>query len=342
MARTTIIQVAKIAGVSPTAVSLAINGKPGISDHTRAHILEIVKQMNFTPNESSRRLLSNRTNNIAVLMDSELSLLDQSFYSELNTQIIREVEERMYNVVYCVSRIGQDQEIIVPKVIRSRDVDGIIILGYLNPGIIKRVASFDCPMVILDNYFTALDINQVIFNYKEAVSLAAEYLISQGHQKIGFIGSDISSGKMQYFGQQAFLGFRESLEKHKLSVPASWIQMGALDEDTASEAMLRILADKDWPTAVLCSGDIFAIGACRSLKKSGCRIPDDISLIGVDDIILSRYVEPPLTTVHMDRKALAVLGVETLIKSIQDGLVNEQVICNCYQLVERESVARRG
>lgn len=338
MSRTTIKQVAQIAGVSPTAVSLAINGKPGISDMTRKHILEIVKQMDFIPNENSRRLLSNRTGNITVLMDQDCSLLDQFFYSELNTQLIRECEERQYNVIYSVVSVDEKQVVSVPKVIRTRDIDGIIIIGYLDPLIIQRIQSYEYPIIILDNYLPSAHVSSVIFDYQSAARLATEYLVKRGHRSIGYIGSDISSGKIQYFGQQTFKGFKEVLGRHQLSIPASWIQISATDEETAREAMDLILKSHELPTAVLCSGDIYAIGAMRSIKAQGLTVPGDISVIGIDDILLSRYVEPALTTVRVDRQCMAAMAISAMCSKIEANTKVDQLLCTRHMLIERDSV----
>lgn len=338
MSRITIKQVAQIAGVSPTAVSLAINGKPGISDSTRKRILEIVEQLDFIPNENSRRLLFNRTGNIAVLTDQDSSLLDQFFYSELNTQLIRECEQHQYNVIYSVVSKDARHGVSIPKVIRTRDIDGIIIIGYLDPLIIQKIQAYEYPIIILDNYLPSSKISSIIFDYQSAAVLATEYLVRQGHRKIGYIGSDISSGKIQYFGQQTFKGFREVLGKHQLSIPASWIQISATDEKTAGDAMDQILKSGERPTAILCSGDIYAIGAMRSIKAHGLRVPDDLSVIGIDDILLSRYIEPALTTVRVDRKDMAAMAITAMCNRINARTEPDQMLCTNHRLVERASV----
>ncbi|MDW7656715.1 MAG: LacI family DNA-binding transcriptional regulator [Bacillota bacterium] len=338
MPRTTIKQVAQIAGVSPTAVSLAINGKSGISDETRKRILSVVKQMDFIPNENSRRLLSNRTGNIAVLMDQDSSLLDQFFYSELNTQLIRECEDHQYNVIYSVVSIDDNQVVNIPKVIRTRDIDGIIIIGYLDPLIIQRIQVYEYPIIILDNYLPSAHVSSVIFDYQSAARLATEYLVENGHRSIGYIGSDISSGKIQYFGQQTFKGFKEVLGKYNLSIPASWIQISATDDETAGDAMDQILKCRELPTAVLCSGDIYAIGAMRSIKAHGLTVPGDISVIGIDDILLSRYIEPSLTTIRVDRHSMASMAITAMCNRIEAKTKLDQMLCTSHQLVERDSV----
>jgi DNA-binding LacI/PurR family transcriptional regulator len=332
------MQVAQAAGVSPTAVSLAINGKPGISDETRKRILGIVKQMDFIPNENSRRLLSNRTGNIAVLMDQDSSLLDQFFYSELNTQLIRECEDHQYNVIYSVVSIDDGGAVNIPKVIRTRDIDGIIIIGYLDPLIIQQIQAYGYPIIILDNYLPSAHVSSVIFDYQSAAQLATEYLVKKGHRSIGYIGSDISSGKIQYFGQQTFKGFKEVLSKHQLSIPASWIQISATNEETAREAMDFIFVSSELPTAVLCSGDIYAIGAMRSIKAHGLFVPGDISVIGIDDILLSRYIEPALTTVRVDRQSMAAMAITAMCNRIEAKSKLDQMLCTSHQLIERDSV----
>jgi DNA-binding LacI/PurR family transcriptional regulator len=338
MNRLTIIDVARLAGVSPTAVSLAMNGKPGISEKTREKILSIISQVGFIPNESSRRLLLKRTGNVAILMSSDMSLLDQAFYAELNIQILRECENSHYNVIYCIATINGD-EVALPNVIKSRDVDGILIMGYLDPRIINRVSSYECPVVIVDNSYPMPGICNVLFDYKKAAVTAMEYLIRCGHRKIGYIGSDIG-GILQNFSQQTFEGYKSVLGKHQLSVPASWMQMQAQDERSAFAEMDKILKTNEWPTAILCSGDIYAIGAMKCIKARGLKIPDDISVIGIDDILLSQYVDPSLTTIRVDRKSLAEMAVSLLVSSIRKIPVPGQAICDVHQLVERQSVKK--
>ena len=339
MARVTIKQVAKLAGVSPTAVSLAMNGKSGISEKTREKILQIVKQMDFTPNESSRRLLFNRTGNIAVLMDRDSSLLDQSFYSELNYQLLQECEQRKYNVIYCVATVEEESAVLLPNVIRSRDVDGIIVMGCLNPLIVHKARSLDFPLIIVDNYQPEPGVCNIIFDYKQAAVSAMEHLISCGHRNIGYIGSDIG-GALKHFSQQTFMGYKSVLEKHNLNVPLSWMQMNASDEHTAQTEMNKILSSANLPTAVFCSGDIYAIGAMRSIKAHGLRVPQDISIIGIDDILLAEYVEPALTTIRVGRRALASLAIHQLVDYIERGTAKDTVICADYLLIERGSVCK--
>lgn len=337
MERVTIKEVAKMAGVSPAAVSLAMNGKPGISEETRSRILKIVKQMEFTPNQSSRRLLFNRTGNIAVLMDRNSSLLDQSFYSELNNHILRECERRQYNVIYCIATMDENSAVVLPNVIRSRDVDGIIVMGYLDPRIVQKTRSCGCPVVIVDNYMPEPDICNVVFDYYQAAVMAMEYLVSNGHTAIGYVGSDIG-GLLKYFSQQTFTGYRDVMEKYNLSVPAAWIQLGVTDEHTAHDEMDKMLKSNALPTAVFCSGDIYAIGVVRSIREHGLRVPEDVSVIGIDDILLSQYIEPALTTIRVDRKSLAEIAVSELVNGIEYGTKNGRIICDTGTLIERKSV----
>jgi DNA-binding LacI/PurR family transcriptional regulator len=339
MSRVTIKQVASMAGVSPTAVSLAMNGKPGISEKTRDKILQVVKQLGFTPNESSRRLLFNRTGNIAVLMDRDSSLLDQSFYSELNNHILRECEQRRYNVIYCIATVEENSTVVLPNVIRSRDVDGIIIMGYLDPRIVHKVRAYDCPIVIVDNYLPEPGVCNVVFDYMQAAVSGMEYLIGCGHRGIGYIGSDMG-GILKFFSQQTFMGYKAVLEKYNLAVPASWMRMSAQDEHSAGSEMDKILKSDPLPTAVLCSGDIYAIGAIRSIKAHGLKVPDDISIIGIDDIVLSQYVDPALTTIRVDRQSLAAMAVEQLINYIERGSAQDMLMCANHSLTERNTVKK--
>ena len=337
MGRITIKEVARIAGVSPSAISIAMNGRPGISEATRAKILQLVEKLGYIPNESSRRLIFKRTGNIALLMDNELSLLDQSFYSELNIQLLREFEKHRYNVIYSISSMDGESNVVLPNVIKSRDVDGIIVMGYLDTRILHRLSTLEIPLVVVDYYNPLPGACNTVFDYHKATVAGVEHLISCGHRKIGFIGSD-PNGPMKFFSQQTYTGYETTIEKHGLSAPRTWIQTGARDEESSRTCMEKILESKAWPTAVLCSGDIYAIGAMRYIKERGLKVPDDISIIGIDDILLSKYVEPALTTIRVDRQSLASMAVGILREQIDNGVEKDLLVCSCFELVERDSV----
>jgi len=323
MPKLTIKEIAKIAGVSPAAVSIVLNDRKGVSDETREKVKGIVEKLQYAPNPNSRRLLFNKTNNIAVLFKKNLSPMEHLFHSELNRVILHECESLGYNLMFTSVTIDNDN-VVLPNVIRSYDVDGIILYGDIDPLILNSIKKFDIPYIIIDSHSTTPDILSVSANYSEAAYTAASYLVGIGHRNIAYIGTS----SLPQYGAQTFSGFKKAIEENKIALPINWIQMDANDEGSAFRCMENILSYDQLPTAVFCAADIYAIGVMKCIKQHGMEIPEAISVIAIDDIILSRYVEPPLTTVKIDKEEMGRIAIDMLIKRIEKKDVKNQIVCS--------------
>jgi LacI family transcriptional regulator len=180
----------------------------------------------------------------------------------------------------------------------------------------------------------------VMVDYYTAARMAMKHLIDNGHTRIAYIGSNFPP----LYSQQTFEGYRSALEEQDIVVPLSWIQMQSRDsdgEDSADKQMQAILGSQSLPTAVFCAADIYAVGAIRALKHASLRVPDDISIIGIDDILISSYIDPPLTTVRIDTGRLANQGCDMLLASIASGSPNTaHENFTDFTLAERASVRR--
>lgn len=331
MPKLTIKEIAKIAGVSPAAVSIVLNDRKGVSDETRKKVRDIVEKLQYAPNPNSRRLLFNKTNNIAVLFKKNLSPMEHLFHSELNRVILHECESLGYNLMFTSVTVDNDN-VVLPTVIKSYDVDGIIFYGDIDPLILNSIKKFDIPYIIADSHSPASDIPGVRADYMQAAYTATGYLIGIGHRNIAYIGTN----SMPQYGTQTFSGFKKAIEENKIALPINWIQMDANDEESAFKCMENILSYDQLPTAVFCAADIYAIGVMRCIKQHSLQIPEDISVIGIDDIILSNYVEPPLTTVKIDKEEMGKIAMDMLIKKIEKKEVKNQIV-NSDNLVIRTS-----
>lgn len=334
MPKLTITEIAKIANVSPSAVSIVLNNRKGVSEETRKKVSEIVENLQYTPNPNSRRLLFNKTNNIAVLFKRNISPLEHLFHSELNRIILHECESLGYNLLFTSTTIENDT-VILPNVIKSYDADGIIFYGDIDAQIISSIKKFDIPYIIVDSHIVVPDILSVYADYSEAAYTATCYLINQGHSEIAFIGNNF----LAQYNAQIFAGFKKAVENSKISIPMNWIQLDANDEASSFNCMENILLYDKHPTAVFCSADVYAIGAMKAIKTYNFKIPDDISIIGVDDIILSRYIEPSLTTVKIDKEEMGRIAIDLLIKRIDKISVKSQAVSS-DNLIIRSSVKK--
>jgi LacI family transcriptional regulator len=332
MKKYTIKQIADFAGVSPSAVSIAINKKPGISDKTREKILQIVDELNYVPNPSSRRLLFNRTDNIAVLSKDNSSPLEHFFHSELNQIVLKECNKLDLSLIYTSVSI-KDGSVVLPKVIKTRDVDGIISYGDIDPVITNKVKEFGLPYVLVDAHYIDEDAVNILFDYTAAATTAMKHLISMGHKKIAYIGSSMSP----HFSQQTLNGYKLTLEQNSIDIPAAWLRTNANDEKSAYDEMSAIINSGNLPTAVFCNADVYAIDAIKCIKDNGLSVPEDISIIGIDDIIMSAYIDPPLTTVRIDKELLVQSALTALINTIDNKHQSDNQAISDHTLITRKS-----
>ncbi len=339
MAKLTIIDIAKLAGVSPSTVSLVMNKRPGISEDTRRRVMEVVERMNFAPSQSARSQILKSTQNIAVLFNMNSHPLEHLFQESLNKNILRYCTEHEFNLVFVACSFEDDSSpVTLPNILRSHGVDGVISYGYVPVSVITSLQELELPYLLLDSHQLPNHCMSLHVDYYAASRLAMRYLMDQGHSNIAYIGSNFPP----LYSQQTFEGYRSALDEAGIVVPLGWIQMQSRDsddEDSAAKQMQAILQSGKLPTAVFCAADIYAIGAIRAVKQAGLRVPDDVSIIGIDDILISSYIDPPLTTVHIDTGRLAHRGCDMLFESINlCKVLTAHEDFSDFSLIERKTV----
>lgn len=337
MQKYTIVDIAKMAGVSPSAVSIVLNGRKGVSPETRKRIQDIVDRLKYVPNPSSRRLLFHKTDNIAVLINEDQSPLEHFFHAELNQIIFKECKKRNYNLIY-TSASTRNRNVTLPRVILSHDVDGVIAYGDSDPRFAHTIHDLRIPFVLIDNHVRTPETMSVRNDYAYAARMAVEHLIRLGHRKIAYLGA----GEKKEFGLQTFRGYHEILEEHNLPIQAGWIRQEADTEELAYQAAARTLQSSERPTAIFCNADIYAIQTIRCLKDRGLHVPEDISVIGIDDILLGQYIDPPLSTIRIDKQKMVANALRMLSDKIENAVDSEDLLCRDLQLVERRSTRSIG
>lgn len=327
----TIKEIARLAEVSPSAVSFALNGKKGISEQTRKHILDIVEQTNYRASLSGKK----RSFTIAIIFRQELQALDQLFYTDLNASIISALGNLPYNLMLAPVYRDDDQ-IVLSDVLYSGSVDGILVYGDIENDLMNELKKRGIPIVVLDS--SRMDGPQlaVRVNYAAAAHIAATYLIELGHRDIAYIGNDEKN--LREFNQLTFSGFQAATAEHGIALATNRIQFNMSDENSLFSCIDNALAGAKQPTALFCATDFYAIHAMRYLYSKNLRVPQDISVIGIDDVAISKYTIPSLTTVHIDLTEMGRLGFDLLQKSISHEPC-ESVVLPAYRLVVRESTA---
>jgi len=333
VAKITNRDIAKLAGVSPAAVSLAINGKPGISEDTRQKILAIARQHNYCTGTASARVLRERSTYIAALFRTDAQLEDQAFYAELGTSAMVACRERGYTLVSTYIT-GSDSMLELPPSIRSGEVDGVLIFGDQEPGIYVELSKIGIPFVVLDSSRSSQH-PSVYVDYSKAAYIATRHLIDLGHRDIAYL----SNGSLHDFNTLTLNGFQQATTEAGIALYPNRFQIDMEDTQTVEQCLEKALAGPCRPTAIFCTVDFYALKVIRRLNALGYRVPEDISIVGIDDVAVSQLMIPSLTTMRVDRDEMIREGLDMLTQMLQ-GKSCESRLLPPPELILRQTTAQ--
>ena len=332
----TIKEIAKLAGVSASAVSIVLNGKSGVSQATKERIMSIINELDYQPSASSRRLVLQRSFNVAFIYPTDMSPFTDLFYYEVANGLTEELTKNNYNVVYTpLSVSGGDYE--MPNIIKRRDADGAILLHDTPSALLDRFDELELPYILVDWQVNHKDKVNISLGCEQSIHSAVMYLISKGHQKIAFMGS----GKLPQYDLRCFTGYQNALFESQLPIYPGWISNSVCDMPSATDSLEKMMSAKRRPTAVCCISDMCAVYAIQAAAALGIAVPEQLSFISIDDIILGSYIHPPLTTVSYKKDEIGKTAAQMLIKMI-NGETVESVTIDSDTVVERQSVAVCG
>ena len=335
MSDLTIRDIAKIAGVSTTAVSFVLNDRPGVSDATRKHVQEVIKRTGFTPNVHTRRLNLGRSFTIHVVLFWHEQDIFNQFALEILYGIFQSCKQFGYGVLFTFVEKNMDCSQLMASV-RSKDCDGVILSQIDDPLFISLLQQEHIPFVCVDSHVKrdgSLPLVEV--DYYKAAYDAVMYLHHAGHAKIGYIAPTTPLE----LHLSTFSGYTNALRECRLTCDPAWIGNIAFAADSASRYFELLLQSGQLPTAFLCIGDPFAIDLIHCMKQHGFKIPQDMSVISIDDLVVSRYLDPPLTTVTFPKEELGRRAVNVLLHMIE-GKAYDAVNLLPVSIVERGSVRR--
>ena len=336
--------IAKIAKVSKAAVSLALNGKPGISAGTRERILTIVRDQGYLPKsmiKADQVYGVGKTLRFIVFTKAGI-VLEQYYKQPFFMELIHFLEERArshgYSLMFSAINVQDDQQ-GVQQFLSEGNSKGMILLGTnLDQEMIRQIAGMETNLVVLDTCFETLAVNFVVMNNVKGAYDAGRYLCEHGHERIGYVQSDI---RMYNFDMRR-QGFMTALLEHRLNVNDSDLftvtpTLLSVQEDFKQQIQARLNRNESLPTAMFCECDYIAISVIKSLAEMGIRVPEDISIIGFDNISEAEVISPELTTIHVEKKVMAAHAVDKLIQMIEhDDNVKMKTIVDTM-IIERAS-----
>lgn len=321
--------IAKLASVSQSTVSRALNNPEMVSENTRKKIMKIVKQLNYRPNSIARSLVSNKTKTIALISGP----LHNPFFSESTTSIIDYAKLRDYNVNVYFERDKSNIEVY--NSVLSNTVDGIILSSiYYEDEIFNELKKMNIPVVMFNRRHKEKG-NFIEMDNRKAGRQATEHLIELGHRNILWMGGSIEMST--FYGR--LQGYKDALINNQISIEQRNILITNTDEKSVFEKLDQIMSRKDKPTAINAATDSIAIFVIDYLQKRKYNVPDDISVIGIDNVRISGHSSFQLSSISItSQKNLGRIAVETLFKLIDKVSLNKEEV---NVTVDTELVVRK-
>ncbi len=331
----TIYEIAKIAGVSPTTVSKVINNYPDVSDKTRARIQKILNEENFLPNAQAQFLSTKRTWTLGIVYFEDLGVgLNHPFFSAVLEAFKKQADKHGYSLLFGSKNDRLKNDTFL-EYFKYRSVDGIaIICTDPNDKETLELIESDFPIVVIDMFNK--NTSTVTSDNVEGCNLAINYLYDLGHRKIAHIsGASYSDNWPSTIRKE---GYIKAMNRLNLKILDGYIADGVnFDVSGGYKAMKDLLKLKERPTAVFASCDKIAIGAINAIKEVGLSIPEDISIIGFDDIELAKYITPKLTTIRQKCDEIGKTTVDLLVEQINQKAKLKINKIIPVELMERDS-----
>lgn len=330
----TIKDVAKHASVSTTTVSHVINRTRFVSETTQKRVWKAVEELNYAPSAVARSLKCNTTNTIGMLVTQSFN----PFFAEVIHGVENYCYKQGYTLFMCNTEGDLEKQKHYLRMLAEKRVDGLLVIcSDLSDellGLLKK--NTNLPMVIMDWGPETPHSDRIIDNSEEGGYLAAKHLIENGHTHIGCLTGQLD----KLTCKERLNGFYRALSEHNITPNPEWIIEGDFEASTASQNTEQLLKAKTLPTALFCFNDIVALAAISKLQQSGLRVPEDISIIGYDNIELAAFFSPPLTTIHQPKRRVGKTAVEILLERIQDKNHERRIFEMQPEVVERSSVCR--
>jgi LacI family transcriptional regulator len=326
----TIKDIAKLANVSHTTVSRALNDSPLINPETKEKIRLLAAQLNYTPNYNAKSLVLDRSYNLGLFFSTLHTGTSAVFLYEAIKGVNDVIQDR-YNLIVR----GIDDYKSFHKVNR-KNYDGIIVMSQseADQPFIEYAAELEIPLIVLNRQIEHVQVMNMVPDDKRGAYLIVEYLISQGHRQIAII-----EGKANFKSTQARReGYNDAMQFYQVPFSVGYSQKGNYDLESGYAAMIQLLLLEKRPTAVFCCNDDMALGAIKAITERQLTVPDDISVVGFDDHIYSGFMKPALTTVRRPMEQISREGAAKLLSFIETKQVEKETIFFHTELVIRDSV----
>lgn len=334
MSNLTLEDIAELAGVSRSTVSRVVNEQPNVREDVRRRVLEVIQTTGYHPNVAARTLASQRSWTMGLILPLSVSFFfTDPYYAHLTKGIAHACNGYDYTLALFLVGSKEDEEKIFPRVSRRSMLDGVIVQSghHGDQGIIGRLVDANMPLVVIGRPFRADNVSYVDIDNVNAAHNAVTHLVRLGYRRIGTVTGPTNS----MVGIDRLQGYRNALVERGREIKNSLIVEGDFTEAGGYYAMQQLLSAK--PDAVFAASDIMAIGVMRAVREAGFRVPEDIAVVGFDDLPIATLSDVKLTTIRQPVVSFGAKAVEILVDLIENGIYPPRHIIMDTELVIRES-----
>ncbi|TQP13953.1 LacI family DNA-binding transcriptional regulator [Vibrio cholerae] len=328
----TMKDIARLAGVSTSTVSHVINKSRFVSDEIAERVNNAAQQLNYAPSALARSLKMNRTKTIGMLVTTSTN----PFFGEVVKGVERSCYHQGYNLILCNTE-GDNQRMKASiNTLLQKRVDGLLLMCSTLEG--ERLDVFDrypdIPIVVMDWGPILFASDKIQDNSLQGGYMAAKHLIESGHKEIGCITGPL----IRHQAQMRYEGYKRALAEAGIAINPDWIVESDFECEGGYQAFEKLYQRGKLPSALFVSNDMMAMGVIQAACQRGLRVPDDLSLIGYDDVHIAKFMTPALTTIHQPKYRLGKAAVDTLLYRLENPDTTAQVVQLEPTLVVRSSV----
>jgi LacI family transcriptional regulator len=331
----TIKEVANLAGVSVATVSHVINDTRFVSEAVRKQVYQAMNELGYRPNTLARSLRRGQTQTLGLILPDSAN----PFFAEVGRSIERVAFESGYNVILGNTENDFEKESLYLDVLINKQVDGIIFVASgERSDSLRQLMELALPAVVMDREFPGLEMDVVLSDNHQGGYLATQHLLSLGHRQIGCIAgvSRITPSALRV------AGYQQALQEGGVAVDPTLMMNGDFHPESGFRLAGELLARPNPPTAIFACNDLMAMGVLRAAAECGRRVPDDLAVVGYDDIELASFTNPPLTTIRQPKLEMGAATLQFLLSRIKEKRTNPQRTLLPVSLVVRGSSVPGG
>ncbi len=326
--------VAALAKVSIATVSRTINQSPAVSQKLSQRVWQAIEQLNYFPNTHARSLVSGRSRILGIIVEN----ITNPFFPELISSFEEIAVAHGYEILVSSTNINSASQLTsCVRRMLERKVEGVAVLTFgSEESVLDQLAIHNMPIVLAEFHLDDPKVSTILLDYSAGIHAAVQHLAQLGHKRIGFLAGPHTL----HSANTRLANFQQSMQDANLKVQKNWIIESDHTLKGGVTGFERIMALKSPPTALICSNDMTAIGVLRAAYMAGMRVPQDLSVIGLDDIDFAEFTLPPLTTIRLSRVELAKAAFDALLIQAEHAASNSTAVIQREFLVSTTLVVR--